>query len=502
MPRDGADATDLELEARGGRGAAHGERHGGARGRAGLGRSRATSSRSATDDERAWLVLDDAVAPVDRRASAVREVASIVVLCELAGELAGGGELEELRAQLAEAADDRAARRGSRRPRRRRSRSSGRSARRRGRLARLPRRGRRARHARLEEALGEHGSPFASALAASAGTVEAFVAEVETRATSCPCASVDAMEGGGFGFPFGGDPEDLLRGLREFAEQQAESVQEAQREQFATLTLNTAVELTSAALSQMQVAGTARRAGDRPPRRDARALPRGRRARQRSPPGLHARTRLTPGRARPRREARATASPTRQATLRHPGRRGSSRAAEAVEAVVHRAGASAAAGRLDAATLTWPLLRFTNIGRQIYALGGNKDAAQRLGFHVVRLNFLVYGYLGFVAGIASLVQAQLAQSVTPTVLVGKELDVLAAVVLGGASLTGGVGTVFGAILGVTLLAILQNGLVLLGVSSYWNQWFVGLTILCAVSITAWRSAGAAPPRRSIEGMSG
>src|SRR5205823_4193233 len=62
---------------------------------------------------------------------------------------------------------------------------------------------------------------------------------------------------GGFSFPFGGDPEDLLRGLREFAEQQAETVQEAQREQFATLTLNTAVELTSAALSQIQVQGSA-----------------------------------------------------------------------------------------------------------------------------------------------------------------------------------------------------------------------------------------------------
>ena len=61
------------------------------------------------------------------------------------------------------------------------------------------------------------------------------------------------MEGG---FSFGGDPEDLLRGLREFAEQQAETVQEAQREQFATLTLNTAVELTGAALSQFQTSGT------------------------------------------------------------------------------------------------------------------------------------------------------------------------------------------------------------------------------------------------------
>ena len=62
------------------------------------------------------------------------------------------------------------------------------------------------------------------------------------------------MEGGGF-IPFGGDPEEILRGLREFAEQQAEGVKEAQREQFATLTLNTAVALTAAALGQVQVDG-------------------------------------------------------------------------------------------------------------------------------------------------------------------------------------------------------------------------------------------------------
>jgi hypothetical protein len=63
------------------------------------------------------------------------------------------------------------------------------------------------------------------------------------------------VEGGSFGFPFGGDPDDLMRSLREFAEKQAESVQDAQREQFATLTLNTAVELTSAALAQVQAQG-------------------------------------------------------------------------------------------------------------------------------------------------------------------------------------------------------------------------------------------------------
>src|SRR3954452_11019315 len=65
------------------------------------------------------------------------------------------------------------------------------------------------------------------------------------------------MEGSGFGFPLGGDPADLMRSLREFAEQQAESVQEAQREQFATLTLNTAVELTAAALQQVSATGGA-----------------------------------------------------------------------------------------------------------------------------------------------------------------------------------------------------------------------------------------------------
>jgi simple sugar transport system permease protein len=135
--------------------------------------------------------------------------------------------------------------------------------------------------------------------------------------------------------------------------------------------------------------------------------------------------------------------------------------------------------------VTWLLLNRSNIGRQIYAMGGNADAARRLGFHIFGLNLLVYGYMGVMAGVASLVQAQLAQSVAPTVLVGKELDVVAAVVLGGASLSGGVGTVFGTFLGLALLATLQNGLILLGVSSYWSPLFVGLVILVSVSVTAW-----------------
>ena len=144
--------------------------------------------------------------------------------------------------------------------------------------------------------------------------------------------------------------------------------------------------------------------------------------------------------------------------------------------------------------LVWLLLARTSIGRQIYALGGNPDAAQRAGFNVFRLNLLVYGLMGVMAGIASLAQAQLDQSVMPTALVGKELSVLAAVVLGGASLLGGVGSVPGAILGVALLAVMENGLIILGVPSYWLDFVVGLVILIAVSSTTLELTGRRPRR--------
>jgi simple sugar transport system permease protein len=133
---------------------------------------------------------------------------------------------------------------------------------------------------------------------------------------------------------------------------------------------------------------------------------------------------------------------------------------------------------------TWWVLARTNLGRQIFALGGNPEAARRVGFNVFGLNLLVYGYMGVTAGIASLVHAQMVQSVSPSALVGRELDVLAAVVLGGASITGGVGTVPGTVLGLVLLAIVQNGLALLGVSSYWSLLCTGSVIVVAVIVMA------------------
>lgn len=131
------------------------------------------------------------------------------------------------------------------------------------------------------------------------------------------------------------------------------------------------------------------------------------------------------------------------------------------------------------------LLNRLGVGRQLRALGGNPEAAKRVGFRELRLNMVAYGFMGLMAGMASLVQAQVSQSVVPNALVGRELDVLAAVVLGGASLTGGVGTVFGTILGLMLLAFLQDGLILLGVSSYWIQFVTGSVFLVAVATIAW-----------------
>ncbi|MFC0308934.1 ABC transporter permease [Gallibacterium trehalosifermentans] len=139
---------------------------------------------------------------------------------------------------------------------------------------------------------------------------------------------------------------------------------------------------------------------------------------------------------------------------------------------------------LIAILLTWIITRKSSIGRKIYALGGNKDAASRIGFNILKLHLFTYGYMGLMSGLAGVVQSYTVQSVAPDSLLGYELTVLAAVVLGGASLSGGKGTLSGTIMGVTLLAIIQNGLNLLNISSYWQTVVTGIIIILSVSATA------------------
>jgi simple sugar transport system permease protein len=133
--------------------------------------------------------------------------------------------------------------------------------------------------------------------------------------------------------------------------------------------------------------------------------------------------------------------------------------------------------------LTWFILRFTMIGRGIYALGGNPEAAKRTGFNLHRIQFFIYCYAGFLAGIMGILHISLINYGNPMYLVGTELIVIAAVVLGGARITGGTGTLTGTMLGVAMIMILQKNLVLIGLSSYWQDFFVGLIIVIGVTIT-------------------
>ncbi|MFV0334338.1 MAG: ABC transporter permease [Tropicimonas sp.] len=132
---------------------------------------------------------------------------------------------------------------------------------------------------------------------------------------------------------------------------------------------------------------------------------------------------------------------------------------------------------------TWLLLRRLSYGRQLFAMGDNTEAARRLGIDIGAMHYLAYGWLGMCAGIAGLMQAHYAQEIVPNALYGRELEVLAAVVLGGARLGGGRGTLLGAVLGLALISITQNGLNLMGISPYAFRMIVGAIILIAISLS-------------------
>lgn len=132
------------------------------------------------------------------------------------------------------------------------------------------------------------------------------------------------------------------------------------------------------------------------------------------------------------------------------------------------------------------ILKYTTLGRKIYAIGSNMEAAHRVGINIFSIQFFVYCFMGILAGVASVIQALLAQTVAPNAIMGRELDVIAAVVLGGASLFGGEGTLPGTLLGVALIAVMANGLTLMRVSSYWQKVAIGLIIIISVSINAYQ----------------
>ncbi|HEU5129705.1 MAG TPA: ribose ABC transporter permease [Glycomyces sp.] len=131
------------------------------------------------------------------------------------------------------------------------------------------------------------------------------------------------------------------------------------------------------------------------------------------------------------------------------------------------------------------LLNKTKFGKYVYAVGGNERASRWTGLKVDRIQITVYVVVGLLAGLAGVVLAARLGSGQPFAGDGFELDVIAAVILGGSSLAGGRGTIVGTVIGVLIIGVLNNGLTLLDVSSYWQMVVQGAIILAAVLIDRW-----------------
>jgi ribose/xylose/arabinose/galactoside ABC-type transport system permease subunit len=131
-------------------------------------------------------------------------------------------------------------------------------------------------------------------------------------------------------------------------------------------------------------------------------------------------------------------------------------------------------------------LGYTRTGRHVYYIGANEEAARLSGLNVTLIKWGVYAVCGVLAGLAGIVQASRVATGQPSAGAGDELRVIAAVIIGGASFSGGVGTVIGALLGAAIMGVLRQGLVILGVETNWQQFVEGGVIIGAVALDMLR----------------
>jgi len=134
--------------------------------------------------------------------------------------------------------------------------------------------------------------------------------------------------------------------------------------------------------------------------------------------------------------------------------------------------------------LVWFILKYTLVGRSIYAIGGNFESAERAGINVEKTMLFIYAFMGVLVAVGSVTQLSIVKMVDPYSYNGLELQVIAAVVVGGARITGGRATGLGTVLGVLFVTIVNNGLVLMHISSFWQNAVIGAAILIAVSVDA------------------
>ncbi|MDZ4183896.1 MAG: ribose ABC transporter permease [Desulfuromonadales bacterium] len=136
--------------------------------------------------------------------------------------------------------------------------------------------------------------------------------------------------------------------------------------------------------------------------------------------------------------------------------------------------------------VAWFILTQTRLGRYTYAVGGNEETVTLSGISSSRIKLIVYGISGFASGVSALILTSRLNSAGPTAGIAYELDVIASVVIGGTSLNGGRGSVWGTLIGALLIAIINNGMNLLGISPYFQQLVKGLIIIGAVLIDRLR----------------
>jgi ribose transport system permease protein len=137
------------------------------------------------------------------------------------------------------------------------------------------------------------------------------------------------------------------------------------------------------------------------------------------------------------------------------------------------------------------ILQGTVLGVHVYAVGGNPQAARLTGIPVSSILIFVYGVSGFLSGLGGAMSASRLYSAQGQLGIGYELDAIAAVILGGTSFSGGIGNVFGTLVGALIIAVLNNGLTLLNVSFYWQLVIKGAVIVLAVSLDKLRTRGQA-----------
>ena len=136
--------------------------------------------------------------------------------------------------------------------------------------------------------------------------------------------------------------------------------------------------------------------------------------------------------------------------------------------------------------VSWFILRKTILGLHIYAVGGNPQAARLTGIKVSSILLFVYSINGLFAGIAGGMSSSRLYAANGNWGVGYELDAIAAVVLGGTSLSGGVGSIWGTVIGALIIGVMNNGLTILGLSSFWQYVAKGVVIVLAVLLDKWR----------------